>query len=261
MGDSAEVVPWNTYSFLVIIERAHEAGALVAADGLLAIACRRLCDMQEKAISTYRRKRLRRSIENAIPLVLMAGPLIALSLSGLFFSGRAIFYGMSPAAVSRFVFFVLLFGLVCWFGVVRHVGDLLACRIVPYFEHRVATDDDSIPDAFDGGIELASKCYRLDEVAAEVGVPPLSAYGFQDDYDGDEIIWHDPREALRTIDALTKAIRQQADMAAVVGELARLRAYLHLASQKGIRFCLLVRAGRDNMISPLEMDRRQGYFW
>ena len=100
----------------------------------------------------------------------------------------------------------------------------------------------------------------MDEHAVEAGVPPLSSFGFRDDRDGQKLTWHPVPDGLRTVEALIAATQNLAEEAGLHDDLLRLQRYLKRAEAKGVRFCLIVRVGMDKLISPVEMDNRQGHF-
>lgn len=148
-----------------------------------------------------------------------------------------------------------------WYGLLRNLGDLFVCRIVPYFESRVASYPDTQEGPFTTGILLARNCRLLDERAAEAGVRRLSEFGFRDDRDWQRLIWHPASEGLRTVEALIAVTQDTDGEKGLRDDLLRLQQYLQKAEAKGIRFCLIVRAGLDKMISPMEMEARIGCFW
>jgi len=141
------------------------------------------------------------------------------------------------------------------------VEQAMICRIVPYFERTVAGWPELKPSAFETGLHLARRCRWLDELAVREGVPPLSAYGFRDDRDGQRLVWHDAAEGVRTTGRLISVVHQDTTQGELLNDLERLHRYLLLAQAKGIRFCLVVRGGLDKIISPVEMDSRKGRFW
>jgi hypothetical protein len=188
----------------------------------------------------------------SLPLLLLAG-------SGAVFNGLGFLYDHGLGSGLGFLVcgaFFLLFAK----GLLAGVVDSFRCRIVPYFRERVGDID-----TFSGGRALAKNCRQLDQLAAEAGLPTLSAFGFNDDRFGETLAWHDPRLGLETILGLLRKVREQPEAVteseAVVAELEKIATALRKAQQRGIAFCFILRAGMDHFISPQEMDLRQGKFW
>jgi len=148
-----------------------------------------------------------------------------------------------------------------WYLLLKNFRELFICRIVPYFESHVATYPDNQPDAFDTGIFLVRHCRQLDDIAKNIGVKPLSDFGFKDDQDAQKLIWHESSEGIRTVEVLVAKMSDGTTPSDLMTDLVRLRDYLRKAQAKGIRFCLIIRAGLDKFISPVEMDNRKGRFW
>lgn len=154
-------------------------------------------------------------------------------------------------------------------------SELLICRIVPYFE-RKPRDPRYVPDftmphplflslpradAFERGIDLAKQCKPLDLLATQIGVKPLSTFGFRDDRDWQRLIWHDPADGIETVVRLIDAVQQDERLRGTLTDLGSLFRALETARRQGVRFCLLIRPGLDKLISPVEMDGRVGTFW
>jgi hypothetical protein len=168
--------------------------------------------------------------------------------------GGAIAWFIGSAwAPLKIIFGSLLLAL-AGFGAVlctRTVRALLFARMVPYFEKQLGQ---SAP--FAGGSELARNAEKLDALAAAAGAAPLSSFGFEDDFLGETVKWHEPALALATI----RTISQQ--VAASEGELKRdlelLGDALGVAASKRTRFALLLTT--TYAPSDAERQKRQGFF-
>lgn len=143
-----------------------------------------------------------------------------------------------------------------WFQLLKHLRQNFCCRIVPYFERRLGAGE----DAFATGIELCRQCRKLDELANQAGLPILSSFGFRDDQDGQKLRWHEASDGLRTVEKLIAAPEVSRSLV-LLNDCKKLEHVLQEAQKQKIRFCLIVRAGLDKFISPMEMDNRKGYFW
>jgi hypothetical protein len=178
--------------------------------------------------------------------VLVTGvPAAALALFAIRWNGS-----LHLAAVAAAIFAVGTFTAVagtwdCW----RYV------RVIPYFEGKVGGID-----TFLGGSGIARSLLFLDELAAEGGVAPLSAFGFHDDLRGETVGWHPPEEGLRTVETLLAAVDTEpgrvSDPEAVRRDLSRIAEALRRAADLRIRFSLLLLHG--NATSGLEWERRIG---
>jgi hypothetical protein len=137
-------------------------------------------------------------------------------------------------------------------------------RIIPYFNlHLNAKGETSA--AFRAGFRVALNLEFLDQLCAEIGTVPLSRFGFSDDAYGQEVVWHLPAEALLTVSGLIERLAsldgQTPADPYLISDLEKLAAALRKAIEAGASFCLVLRDGADDYISPTEMDRRQGFFW
>jgi hypothetical protein len=134
-------------------------------------------------------------------------------------------------------------------------------RIVPYFKR--PNSGILAGDAFLAGRTLIQHCESLDLLADSLNVPPLSQFGFQDDFDREEIVWHRAADCMRTVDALIAALNsaqsglcgQRSD--ALVLDLRKLRAALNRADGSGVEVSLLIRFNRD-FVSAREAEYRLG---
>lgn len=137
-------------------------------------------------------------------------------------------------------------------------------RIVPYFQDKYfrsgssrETSEES-KAAFRGGYAIAAEMPLLEDVAGELGVTPLSAFGFGDDALGQQPQWSALSEGIRTARALAESDRVGA---AARAELQQLAAALGKAAERQSKFALIARYGPDDFISGVEMEKREGTFW
>ncbi len=164
-------------------------------------------------------------------------------------------------------------GLVLVWHLVRVIVDTArrSARVVPYFrekDFRGKVDRGVSPEcreAFRSGHGLVSDLPLLDALAREIGVTPLSAFGFDDDLFGDRPKWTELSEGLRTTAALATAVanRDLRDRlsSTTLEDLRNLQAALHRASETQKWFSLIARYGADEFISGVEMSKREGGFW
>ena len=138
-------------------------------------------------------------------------------------------------------------------------------RVVPYFTLKYFRSEDPSRKtaeeswkAFRGGEAIAADLAHLDDVARQLGVAPLSDFGFGDDLMKQAPQWSDIDDGLRTLAALAAA---PSLAPATRADLETLAAALGKARLSQNRFCLIVRYGRDDYISGVEMGKRQGTFW
>ena len=169
-------------------------------------------------------------------------PLLTASIVGLFLAA----YGFNDAprigAVIRLVglaAFTSIFGYFLWDAVclLRYSRHF---RIVPYFQQRLGDIH-----TFRQGNAIAKECRALDEMSQQLGVTPLSAFGFCDDFHGEEIIWHSADEGLTTVVGLFNSLQASdqlklVDKDRVINELAAIANALLKASERSILFCLII---------------------
>jgi hypothetical protein len=188
-----------------------------------------------------------------------SSPFLLLAGTGALFHGLAFLYDRSLLSALGFLVCGGFLALFLW-GLVSGIIDSFKARIVPYFRQHIGDID-----TFSGGQALARNCRQLDQLAGELHLTPLSAFGFNDDQAGEQVVWHDPGQGLETVTGLLRKVREQpdavADTEAVAAELDNVAAVLRKAQEKGVSFCFILRSGMDRFISPMEMDARQGKFW
>ena len=162
-------------------------------------------------------------------------------------------YGPVPVAVAAVAGAVfLLFGV---FGGVLGVYDTVRyVRVIPYFDATVGEID-----TFLSGDSLARCIQPLDRLAKELGVAPLSSFGFNDDLCGETLTWYPAERGLPSVDALLRALERKEDdvWAAVCDDLRKIRFALARAEEQGIQFCFLLWHG--NSTSGHEWSVRKGH--
>jgi hypothetical protein len=188
-----------------------------------------------------------------------SSPFVLLAGTGALFHGLAFLYDRSLLSALGFLVCGGFLALFLW-GLIAGILDSFKARIVPYFRQYIGDIH-----TFSGGEALARNCRQLDQLANDLHLTTLSAFGFNDDQAGEQVAWHDPGQGLETVTGLLRKVREQpnalADAEAVAAELDNLAAALRKAQEKGVSFCLILRSGMDRFISPVEMDSRQGKFW
>jgi hypothetical protein len=130
-------------------------------------------------------------------------------------------------------------------------------RVIPIYDSRVPE-----VDTFLTGFALARNCTRLDALAQRCSAKPVSAFGFDDPLYGEKLVWHDASEGLRTVEALIATLNTDReavdDINAVLSDLDRVKNALAAATEKGVRFALLVEVGEGT--SGLVWERRKAWF-
>ncbi len=92
------------------------------------------------------------------------------------------------------VFYIFVFGLI--YSPVT--------RIIPYFQYKM---EDGI-NTYLFGLQIAKNCQRLDQIADQMGLCMISEFGFNDDWKGEELQWHDPKKGLETIEGLLAKLHE-----------------------------------------------------
>lgn len=135
-------------------------------------------------------------------------------------------------------------------------------RIVPYFARQIEEHGGETSAAFRRGRGLYREIAALDERAATLGVTPLSAFGFGDDFYGQPVHWHAASEGVRTAEALRQGLGARLLAARdVARDLEVLSAVLGVAADHGIDFSLTLRIQNDSLQVVSSMERRHGRFW
>ena len=189
-------------------------------------------------------------LPTALAITGLIAAFAALVTGGLFLDTPPNVDAATGAAV---VYFVLLFGIISLFrGCFHHV------RVYPYFESRVGDIH-----TYAEGYFLAQHLLDLDELAEAQGVTPLSTFGWNDDFQGETLIWHPSAAGLKTANALLARLEEEelarGDIAGIVGDLKRIAHALDRADRSGIRFCLLLQHG--DATNAMEHEQRKGTFF
>ncbi len=135
------------------------------------------------------------------------------------------------------------------------IRDQHRVALLPYFSQRLGD-----ADTFLKGRSLLWHSRQLDELAARLGLRPLSDFASGDDLiPGEEVCWFEPDEALETVIRLKSSLESAKCAPELTSDLQALEAALMSAKSKGVRFCLLLREG--SYASGHEMDQRKGSFF
>jgi len=169
----------------------------------------------------------------------------------------ATIFGFSePPRWTEWARLVALSGFSCWFALgILSAFSVAGTTIVPYFQRQLGDIH-----TFARGHEVAKCCQKLDELALRLGLTPLSAFGFNDDFAGEELAWHAPELGLSTVSGLLLALSQGSHISEkreqLVTELTAIEDALRKASDRSVPFCLLVRAGGGT--NSMEWEQRKG---
>lgn len=153
-------------------------------------------------------------------------------------------------------FFTLFFG---W-AVIQYLTWPLFVkpRVVPCFARELEPYGGSTTPAFWKGRALFLALPDLDRRAVELGLKPLSSFGFTDDYYRQEIVWRPAREGLETALALRASIPEST----LAADLDALIVSLRVAQDKQVPFCLVLRLSTsDSLQGVCTREARSGRFW
>jgi len=136
-------------------------------------------------------------------------------------------------------------------------------RIVPYFARELGEYGGKTSAAFARGHGLYREILALDQLASTLGVKPLSAFGFADDYYEQEVQWHAASEGLRTIEVLRQGLGAPSLTAPdLTRDLEALDSVLRAAAEQGVDFSLVLRRLKKDSIQVVSsVECRQGRFW
>jgi hypothetical protein len=194
-----------------------------------------------------------------------------------FANSRTVAAGVSAAILIGFTMF-----LAAYFVQVLRLWLTAPARLVPYFERcldaetwgafkkTVKTWDFGVSseplnaamwEAFKRGFALARGFDVLERRASQLGVAPLSAFGFGDDMLGQVVVWHTADAGLKTVRTLVASSQQEALDPNLLEDLQVLEAVLERAEVAAVRFAMVVRICSDKWILHAEMCQRKGSFW
>lgn len=186
------------------------------------------------------------------------------------------------AGVSAAVLIGISLFLVAYFVQVLRFWLSAPARLVPYFERplggtkwgafkktigtldfKVSSEplDTATWGAFRRGFALAHGLDVLERRASQLGVTPLSAFGFGDDVLGQIVVWHSASAGLQTVRALIASSHREALGLNLLEDLHALEVALQMAEAAALRFAIVVRIGSDEWIHHSEMSQRDGSFW
>jgi hypothetical protein len=193
------------------------------------------------------RRAFRRVVRTELVLLAaVSGATVVATRSHGWLADRADFAVAVAAAVFVYYQFVMVAGLN---DVLRHAS------VIPYYRERIG--DISV---FSSGEGLARHVDELDDVARTHGVTPLSAFGWNDDLEGEQVAWHDPAVGLKTVNSLLLALEQEEtwwdDQVETIADLKALAHGVERAHAKGVSFSLLLR--HSTVTSGVEWDAREG---
>jgi hypothetical protein len=184
-------------------------------------------------------------------------------------SAGAFLWLVSDVGLLLKVIFGCALGSIGTWGLSRFTNlSIVSVRVLPYFQSEVAETN-----TFTAGHALARNWERLDRLAAELGYPLLSHFGFADDRDGDTLVWHSATEGVGIVNAIKREVASDpmrwfgrgpsgasdANANELLSDLDRMSKALARAAERSIPFALVVRLG--NGASLMEMAQRKGSFF
>ena len=177
---------------------------------------------------------------------------------------------------ASFLFFVgavacvLIYAALYLNGPLAFAALLTACFLwLSWAFYAIIKDEVSVALYFEQKVEgkwiqsevTARNCVYLDELCAELGIAKLSFFGFEDDWSGKNMVWHDPKTGVETVTALIERLRTNPEVLTesqlILADLERMKSRLREAEAKGVRFCLIL---HGNSFNGMEIDQRCGYF-
>lgn len=130
--------------------------------------------------------------------------------------------------------------------------------IKPYFEKRIGGID-----TYSHGRAIAKNCKALDQAALDLGIEPLSSFGFEDSFKNANLTWYDSRSGLKSVQALLHFVRLKSgavcDTQAVITELERIETALKKAGEQNVSFCLTI--DTTHTTNAMEHEQREGSFF
>lgn len=159
---------------------------------------------------------------------------------------RSAWWTRRPVDVATAAVLLITLALSARYVIVALLEDHV--RIVPSFEAPLV---EGSPPWRDRGVALAMHRDRLRELASQLGVASLDTFGFADPRLGDEVLWHDAAELLRSVNALATALttdtyRSAPDDHDLRQDLVALGERLRVAHEQGVRVVLSVSESSSN---------------
>lgn len=193
-----------------------------------------------------------------LPWLMVIG--LALSGLGLFISIENWREGTAPGIKDYFfAFCAFQFGLAIVFWLALPLRQ--RPRVVPYFSREIEPYGGKSAAAFQRGHAIFREITGLDRLAGKLGLTPLSAFGFADDYYEQEVRWHAAADGLRSVDALRSDdyVMGRPELSANLDALATA---LRAAAENDVQFALVLRRfTKDNLQGVSTRETRQGRFW
>lgn len=141
------------------------------------------------------------------------------------------------------------------YGVLRNINEF---RVIGYYSSRIG--DEAI-ETWMSGEYICQKMQIIDEICVNEKVTRLTEFGFYDDYDGEEVIWHDAEEGLITLTKIKNHLSVNGTPdEKLLTEISRLEYALGKAAEKDIQFSLLLRPVKSTT-SSREWEIRKGTCW
>lgn len=199
-------------------------------------------------------ERYRRAYRRRIGCLLGCLPFVAVPVFtwAFYFQSLQQTFRLSHAA-GLLVSFLMFVYLALMLVLERH-----SVTLVPYFESRLGD-----AATFGLGADVARNCELLDGLASRAGLAPLSAFGFNDDLDGEELRWHAAADGLVTVRGLLRLLEDHPGLVPrqdeVRNELLNIQDALAKAAAKGVRFCFHLRVW--NATNAQEHAIRKGSYF
>jgi hypothetical protein len=194
-----------------------------------------------------------------IPWLFVIG--FVVSLAGLYTTIQSLRLGVAlGVADAAFAAFTLLFGIavVTWL----RWRQIIEPRVVPYFARQLEPYGGNSSLAFQTGRDIYRSLSELDDLAAALGVKPLSAFGFADDFYEQPVEWHSASDGLATIDALRGELVSRSGDGSIELDLETLAAVLRIAATQDVGFSLVLRLYNHESIQAIStLQPRSGSFW
>jgi hypothetical protein len=150
------------------------------------------------------------------------------------------------------------FTTVIVYGIYRTLRDINTYHVAAYYNKRIG---DKNINTWLNGEEIYKRMQEIDEICVIKGVTKLTEFGFYDDKDGEEVIWHNPSQGLLTLTAIKKHLTaNKISHEKLLTEIARLEYALSKAAEKDIQFSLLLWPVNSST-NAMEWENRKGTCW